>query len=301
MATPAHDIPPTTSASSGAATPRELPAASEIRMIRIQPSRGWVSLGLAELWAYRELVVFLTWRDIKVRYKQTLLGAGWAIIQPVFGMVVFTVFFGRLAKMPSDGIPYPVFSFAALVPWTFFANGLSQASAVLVGSTNLVTKVYFPRLAMPIASVLSGVVDLLIAMAVLVGLMLYYGITPGLDLLWLPAFVALGVATALGIGTWLAAMNVRFRDVRYVVPFMIQLWMFVTPVVYPSSLVKEPWRTIYGLNPMAGVIDGFRWALLGTPAPPTSMLAVSTLTASALMMSGLYYFRRMESSFADLV
>lgn len=300
MASPAHDLPPVPNPLASP-SPISVRTPGELRVTRIEPSKGWVRLGMPELWAYRELVFFLTWRDIKVRYKQTVLGAGWAIIQPFFGMVVFTIFFGQLAKMPSDGIPYPIFSFAALVPWTFFANGLSSASAVLVGGTNLVTKVYFPRLAMPIASVMSGLVDLAIALVVLLGLMLYYGITPTINVVWIPAFMLLAIATALGIGTWLAAMNVKFRDVRYVVPFMIQLWMFVTPVVYPSSLVEEPWRTVYGLNPMAGVIDGFRWALLGTPAPPAAMLAVSAVTATVLLVSGVYYFRRMESSFADLV
>lgn len=268
---------------------------------RIQPARGWVALGLRELWAYRELVVFLVWRDIKVRYKQTVLGAGWAIIQPFFSMVVFTIFFGRLAGMPSDGVPYPIFSFAALVSWTFFANGVTNASAVLVGGTNLVTKVYFPRLAMPIASVLSGLLDLLIATIVLVGMMFYYQISPSADVVWLPAFVLLAIMSCLGIGMWLAALNVRYRDVRYVVPFLIQLWLFVTPVVYPSSLVDEPWRTVYGLNPMASVVDGFRWALLGTSPPPLAMLAVSTSVAVFSLVAGALYFRRMESSFADLV
>ena len=300
MAMPAHQLPPEAE-SSAPHTAESAPSTRDTRVIRIKPSRGWVGLGLRELWEYRELVFFLMWRDIKVRYKQTVLGAGWAIIQPLFGMVVFTVFFGKLAKMPSDGIPYPIFSFSALVSWTFFANGLTNASAVLVGGTNLLTKVYFPRLAMPIASVMSGLVDLVIALFVLFGLMAYYGISPSSNVLWLPVFMALALAAALGIGTWLAALNVRFRDVRYVVPFLIQLWLFVTPVVYPSSLVKEPWRTLYGLNPMAGVVDGFRWALLGTPPPPAAMLAVSGGSALLLLASGLFYFRRMESSFADLV
>jgi lipopolysaccharide transport system permease protein len=268
---------------------------------RIQPARGWVALGLRELWAYRELVFFLVWRDIKVRYKQTVLGASWAIIQPFFSMVVFTIFFGRLANMPSDGVPYPIFSFAALVSWTFFANGVTNASAVLVGGTNLVTKVYFPRLAMPIASVLSGLLDLLIATLVLIGMMFYYQISPSVELVWIPAFVLLAIIACLGIGMWLAALNVRYRDIRYVVPFLMQLWLFVTPVVYPSSLVDEPWRTVYGLNPMASVVDGFRWALLGTSPPPLAMLVVSTCVAVFALVAGALYFRRMESSFADLV
>jgi lipopolysaccharide transport system permease protein len=292
MAEPAKALPP---------SPALLPTVNEPRVIKLVPTKGWIGVNIAELVEYRELIYFLTWRDIKVRYKQTVLGAGWAIIQPFFTMVVFTIFFGNLAKVPSDGVPYPLFSFAALVPWTFFANGLTNASQVLVGSTNLVTKVYFPRLAMPIASVMAGVVDLLIAMVVLFALMLYFGVTPTVNIVWLPAFVLLAIVTALGIGTWLAALNVMFRDVRYVVPFLVQLWMFVTPVVYPASLVEEPWRTVFGLNPMAGVVEGFRWALLGTPAPSASMLAVSTGMGLLLLVSGFFYFRRMESSFADNV
>jgi lipopolysaccharide transport system permease protein len=271
------------------------------RVIRIEPARRHVSLGLAELWAYRELVFFLVWRDVKVRYKQTLLGAAWAVIQPFFGMVVFTVFFGHLAHMPSDGVPYPIFSFTALVPWTFFSSGLTQASSVLVGGSNLVTKVYFPRLAMPIASVTAGLLDLAISMAMLLAMMGYYRVTPSIDMVFVPVFIALAFLAALGIGTWLAALNVRFRDVRYVVPFLIQIWLFVTPVVYPSSLLAEKWRVLYGLNPMAGVIEGMRWALLGAPAPQFTMVIVSAAMSLVLALSGFYYFRRMESSFADLV
>ena len=271
------------------------------RVIRIEPARGHVGLGLAELWTYRELVFFLVWRDVKVRYKQTLLGAAWAVIQPFFGMVVFTVFFGHLAHMPSDGVPYPIFSFTALVPWTFFSSGLTQASSVLVGGSNLVTKVYFPRLAMPIASVTAGLLDLAISMAMLLAMMGYYHVTPTVDIVFVPVFIALAFLAALGIGTWLAALNVRFRDVRYVVPFLIQIWLFVTPVVYPSSLLAEKWRVLYGLNPMAGVIEGMRWALLGAPAPQFTMVVVSAAMSLVLALSGFYYFRRMESSFADLV
>ena len=278
-----------------------LEGVSDIPVIRIRPSRGWVSLGLRELWEYRELLYFLTWRDIKVRYKQTVLGAAWAIIQPFFTMVVFSLFFGRLAQIPSDGIPYPIFSYTALVPWTFFANGLSQSSNSLVGSANLITKIYFPRLAVPISSILSGVVDFVLAFGVLLVMMIFYGMMPTIDVLWLPFFLLLALVTALGIGLWLAAMNVEFRDVRYVVPFLTQFWLFATPIAYPSSLLSEPWRTLYGLNPMVGVVEGFRWALLGTSTAPGPVVIVSTLVALALLVSGAFYFRRMERTFADVV
>jgi lipopolysaccharide transport system permease protein len=270
-------------------------------VMRIQPSKGWVSLKLRELWQYRELLYFLIWRDIKVRYKQTVLGAAWAIIQPFFTMVVFSVFFGRLAKVPSDNIPYPVFSFAALVPWTFFAHGLNQSSNSLVGSARLIKKVYFPRLAMPISTVLSGGVDFLLAFIVLLGMMLVYGIVPTLNSLWLPLFLLLALTTSLGAGLWLSAMNVQFRDVRYTVPFITQAWLFATPIAYPSSLLSEPWRTLYGINPMAGVVEGFRWALLGTDTAPGPIILVSSLVALALLVSGAFYFRRMEKTFADVV
>jgi lipopolysaccharide transport system permease protein len=269
--------------------------------IRIEASSGWVSLRLKELWEYRELLYFLTWRDIKVRYKQTALGALWAIIQPFLTMVVFSLFFGRLAKIPSDGVPYPIFSFAALVPWTFFANGLTQSSNSLVGASNLIKKVYFPRLSIPIATVLSGVVDFLLAFVVLLGMMLYYGIFPSAKVLWFPSFMLLALVTSLGVGLWLSAMNVQFRDVRFVVPFITQFWMFATPIAYPSSLLSEPWRTIYGLNPMVGVVEGFRWALLGTNTVPGKSIAMSSIAAVLLLASGAFYFRRMEKTFADVV
>jgi lipopolysaccharide transport system permease protein len=267
----------------------------------IRPSAGWTALRLRELWEYRELLYFLTWRDIKVRYKQTALGAAWAIIQPFMTMVVFSVFFGKLARMPSDGVPYPIFSYAALVPWTFFANGLSQSSASLVSSANLIRKVYFPRLAVPIATVLSEAIDFVLAFSVLLAMMLFYGIVPGVRAIWLPLFVALALVTSLGAGLWLAALNVKFRDVRYVVPFLTQFWMFSTPIAYPSSLLEEPWRTFYGVNPMAGVVEGFRWALLGVGSAPRGMLIVSSAAACALLVSGMFYFRRIEKTFADVV
>ncbi len=268
---------------------------------RIRPSRGWVSLKLDELWEYRELLYFLIWRDVKVRYKQTVLGAAWAILQPVLTMVVFSLFFGKLGKIPSDGLPYPIFSFAALVPWTFFASGLGQGANSLVGSQNLIKKVYFPRLVIPISSVLAGGVDFAIAFLVLLAMMLAYGILPTAAALWLPLLLLLALVTALGVSLWLSALNVQFRDIRYTVPFLTQLWLFATPIAYPSSLLPEPWRTVYALNPMVGVVEGFRWALLGTDTAPGPMVLASSLAALALLASGAYYFRRMEKSFADVV
>lgn len=270
--------------------------------LRIEPSRGWVSLKLRELWEYRELLYFLTWRDVKVRYKQTVLGAAWAIIQPFFTMVVFSLFFGNLAKIPSDGIPYPIFSYAALVPWTFFANGMSQSSNSLVGAANLIKKIYFPRLVIPISAVVSGVVDFALAFIVLLGMMLAYGIVPTVNVIFLPLLLLLAFVTALGVGMWLSAMNVQFRDVRYTVPFLTQFWMFATPIAYPSSLIQNDLlRTIYGINPMTGVIEGFRWALLNTDTAPGPMVIVSSLAAVVLLVSGAFYFRRMEKTFADVV
>ncbi len=272
-----------------------------VSVIRIEPSQGWVAIKLHELWEYRELLYFLAWRDIKVRYKQTVLGAAWAIIQPFFIMVVFSLFFGRLAKIPSDGVPYPIFSYAALVPWTFFANGLSQASNSVVNSSDLIRKVYFPRLAIPIASVLGGAVDFVLAFVVLMGMMFYYGMVPTINILWLPLFLLLALVTALGAGLWLSTLNVQYRDVRYVVPFLTQLWLFVTPIAYPSSLLSESWRTLFGINPMVGVVEGFRWALLGTRTGPGLGITASALAALALLVSGVFYFRRVERTFADVV
>jgi lipopolysaccharide transport system permease protein len=272
-----------------------------LAVTRIEPSKGWVSLKLRELWTYRELLYFLTWRDIKVRYKQTALGAAWAIIQPFFTMVVFSLFFGKLAKIPSDGIPYPIFSYAALVPWTFFAHGLHQSSNSIVASAHLIKKVYFPRLAIPLATVIASAVDFLLAFIVLLGMMLYFGILPTARILWLPLLLLLALVTSLGVGLWLAAMNVKFRDVRYTVPFLTQFWMFATPIAYPSSLLPEQWRTLYALNPMVGVIEGFRWALLGTKTAPGPMILASSLAALLLLMGGVVYFRQMEKTFADVV
>lgn len=267
----------------------------------IAPSRGWRALDIKELWAFRDLLYFLTWRDVSVRYKQTFLGAAWAILQPLLTMVVFSLFFGKLAGMPSDGLPYPLFSFAALVPWSFFASGLTQSSNSLVGSANLIRKVYFPRLVVPLASVLSGTVDFAIAFLVLVAMMVFYGTLPSAAVLALPLFFLLAFITAVGAGLWLSALNVEYRDVRHAVPFLAQLWLFATPIAYPSSLIQEPWRWVYGLNPMVGVVEGFRWSLLGIGQPPGALFLASALAALFLLASGAYTFRRMERTFADVV
>ncbi|HZD55087.1 MAG TPA: ABC transporter permease [Anaerolineales bacterium] len=273
----------------------------DLPRVRIEPGEGRVSLKLKELWEYRELLYFLVWRDIKVRYKQTIMGASWAVIQPFFSMVIFSLFFGKLAKVPSDGLPYPIFSYAALVPWTFFANALTQSSSSLVLNANMITKIYFPRLALPIATVLAGVVDFILAFIVLLGMMFFYGLVPTVKVLWLPFFLLIAFMTSLGAGFWLSAMNVQFRDVRYAVPFLTQAWLFATPIAYPSSLLSEPWRTLYGVNPMAGVVEGFRWALLGADTAPGPIVIISSLAALGLMISGMVYFRRMERTFADVV
>jgi lipopolysaccharide transport system permease protein len=267
----------------------------------IRPSSGWRALNLRELWAYRELLYFLVWRDIKVRYKQTALGASWAVIQPFFTMVVFSLFFGRLAGVPSDGLPYPIFSFAALVPWTFFASGLTLSANSLVGSQQLIKKVYFPRLAIPVATVLSGLVDFAIAFMVLLAMMWFYGIIPGVAILWTAPLLLLALVTCLGVGFWLSALNVQYRDVRHAIPFLTQLWLFATPIAYPSSLLDEPWRTLYALNPMVGVVEGFRWALLGADTAPGPMILVSSAAAIAILAGGALYFRRLERTFADVV
>jgi lipopolysaccharide transport system permease protein len=274
---------------------------SDLPRTRREASRGWALPKLRELWEFRELLFFFAWRDIKVRYKQTVMGASWAIIQPFFTMVIFSLFFGRLANVPSDGLPYPIFSYAALVPWTFFANALSQSSNSLVSSADMIKKIYFPRLALPIATVLAGLVDFALAFIVLLGMMFFYGMAPTINIIWLPFFLLLAVITSLGVGLWLSAMNVQFRDVRYTIPFLIQVWLFLTPVAYPSSSIPEPWRTLYGLNPMAGVVEGFRWALLGTDTAPGAMIVVSSLVALVLLIGGAFYFRRMEQSFADVL
>jgi lipopolysaccharide transport system permease protein len=276
-------------------------AENKVNVIHIRPSTGWVSLRLTELWVYRELLYFLIWRDIKVRYKQTVLGAVWAIVQPVLSMAVFSLFFGRLANMPSDGVPYPIFCFAALVPWTFFANGLGQSANSLVGSANLISKVYFPRLIIPVAAVLSGLADFFLSFFVLLVMLVYYGSTLTPKALLLPGFLLLALLTSLGVGLWFSALNVKFRDVRHIVPFMTQLWLFATPIAYPSSLLPERWRIVFGLNPMVGVVEGFRWTLLETSSAPSLMILVSSFVSIVILVSGAFYFRRVEKIFADIV
>ncbi len=270
-------------------------------VIVLRPSRGWAALNLRDLWLYRELVYFLTWRDIKVRYKQTVLGAGWAILQPIINMVVLSVIFGNFAKMPTEGVPRPIFTFAALLPWGLFSKALNDAGRSMLSNRSMITKIYFPRLIIPLASVLGGVVDFLIQFAILILMMVFYGFAPTVNVWALPLFLLLALATALGFGLWLSALNVLYRDVNYILPFLTQLWVLVTPVAYSSSVVPEKWRLVYALNPMVGVVEGFRWALLGTQAPPGLQMALSVGIALALLVSGMYYFRRMERTFADMV
>ena len=274
--------------------------ASPTSSVVIRPSSGWVPINFRDLWAYRELLYFLTWREIKVRYKQTALGFAWAIIQPFMMMVVFTLFFGNLAKIPSEGIPYPLFNYAALLPWILFAEGLTRSSMSMIQNVNLVQKVYCSRLIMPLAGILSPLVDFAIAFTILVGMMFYYGYPPIVTMLWLPAFIMLALMTSLGVGLWLSAINVKYRDVRYVIPFLVQLWLFASPVVYSSSLLPQKYQAIYGLNPMSGVIEGFRWALLGTE-PPGSLIAISVIIIIVILISGAFYFRRNEKTFADVI
>lgn len=266
----------------------------------LEPRTGIAALKLGELWSYRELLYFLAWRDVKVRYKQTALGAAWAIIQPLFTMIVFSVFFGKLGNIPSDGLPYPIFAYVALLPWQLFAQSLSFSSQSVVAEGRLITKVYFPRLIIPLSSVLAGLVDFGVAFAILLVLMTYYQVAVTFKIIFLPLFVLLALMSAMAGGLWLSALNVKYRDVRYAVPFLVQLWMFVSPVAYPSSMVPDKWQWLYGLNPMAGVIEGFRWALLGS-TPPFSTIYVSSVLAVVLCIGGLYYFRNTERLFADLV
>ncbi len=267
----------------------------------LKPSSGLRGLDLREIWSRRELLFFLAWREIKVRYKQTLLGASWAILQPLFTMIIFTLFFGRLAKMPSDGIPYPVFVFAALVPWMFFSNGLTQASNSLINNAQLVTKIYFPRMLVPMASVLGGIIDFVLAFCLLVGMALWYGAPIHATVVWVPLLLVLAFVASLAAGLWLSALNVEYRDIRHAIPFLVQMWMFATPIAYPSSLLKEPWRTVFAINPMVGVIEGFRWAILGDNTLPTMHLLVSSGIALVGLITGAFFFRRVEKRFADLI
>ena len=286
------------------ATQTQMPVVAkplEYPVVRIESRRGWLALDLGEVWAYRDLVYFFIWRDIKVRYKQTVMGAAWAVLQPVLTMLVFSLFFGKLAKIPSQGLPYPIFYYCALLPWMYFATAMQSATNIVVENQRVITKIYFPRVVLPISSVLSGLLDFAISFVVLLFLMAYYRMAPTSAVIWLPLFTLLAVLTALGIGLWLSALNAMYRDVRYIVPFLVQFWMFASPVAYPSSLVPAKWRWLYGLNPMAGVIEGFRWALTGHGQPPGILLAASSAAVVLLVLSGLVYYHAVEGTIADVV
>jgi lipopolysaccharide transport system permease protein len=270
-------------------------------VIRITSPSGWWALPLGELWNYRELLYFFVWRDIKIRYKQTAIGASWAVLQPFLTMLIFSLFFGRLAHIPSEGLPYPIFYYAALLPWMYFASALQGATNTIVENQRLISKAYFPRLALPLSAVLSGLVDFGISLLMFITMMIYYRIHPSAHALWLPLFLLLAVLTALGVGLWLSALNAIYRDVRYVLPFLVQFWMFASPVAYPSSLVPEKWRWLYGLNPMAGVIEGFRWSLAGRGEAPSGLMFVSAGVVLVVLLSGFAYFQRMETTIADVV
>jgi lipopolysaccharide transport system permease protein len=272
----------------------------DLPTVHIKATTGWVPVSLKELWDYREVIYFLAWRDVKARYVQTIFGPSWAIIQPLVSMVIFSVIFGGLAKMPSDGVPYPLFSFAALVPWTFFASSVNKASGSL--GDGFVSRIYFPRLAMPLAAILSNVLDFTLSFSVLLALMFYFGVTPTANVVWLPLLLLLALVTSLGVALVLGAMNVQFRDVRHALPFLVQAWMYATPVVYPASLITDPtWHLLYSLNPMVGVVEGFRWALLGTDTAPGVSVLVSAAIATTLLVFGAFYFKRMERTFADVI
>lgn len=274
------------------------PAAN--KTILIKPQHGWMPINLRELWAYRELLYFLVWREIKLRYKQTILGATWAIIQPFFMMVIFTLFFGKFVDIPSEGIPYPLFSYAALLPWMLFSEGINRSVNSLIQDNNLIKKIYFPRLIMPLSGSISPLVDFMFSFAVFIGIMFFFGFSLSLRIFWLPVFLILALITSLAVGLWLSAINVQYRDVRYVTPFLIQFWFFASPVVYSSISLPKSWQLLYGLNPMVGVIEGFRWVLLGTK-PPTSLMIVSVTIVLIILISGVFYFRKMEKIFADVI
>lgn len=282
------------------ATGGELPSTDRV-ILRIRAGGPDIIAGLRELFEYRDLLYFLAWRDVKVRYKQTAIGVAWAVLQPLSAMLVFSLFFGRLAKMPSDGIPYPLFALAGLMPWQLFAYALTNASTSLVVNEKIVSKVYFPRILVPTATVLAGLIDAAVALALLVLLMFWYGVTLSVTALMAPLFIVLGICTALGVSYWLSALDVKFRDVRYTLPLLTQLWLFATPVVYPSSLLPEPWRSIYGLNPMAGVVEGLRWALLGAPPPSWTMTLLSVVSVALLLAGGIWYFYKVERNLADVI
>lgn len=279
----------------------ENPNSPEVPVVYLRPARGWAALNLGDLWHYRELLFFLTWRDLKVRYKQAALGVGWAVIQPVMNMIIFSIIFGQLAKLPSDGIPYPIFSYAALLPWYLFSGALQRSSVSLVQNANLLTKVYFPRLVIPLATVLAALVDFCISLLVLLGMCFYFGYPPGWTILWLIPLTLLALLSAAAVGTWFSALNVQYRDIQQMVPFLVQAWMYASPVAYSASIIPTGnWRLVYALNPMTGVIQGFRWALFGG-APPDQSVLISAVVVLILLVTGLFYFRRMERTFADTV
>jgi lipopolysaccharide transport system permease protein len=286
---------------SGISAAAETPLPAKSPVLRITPPDRWWVLPVGELWDSRELLYFFVWRDIKVRYKQTAIGAAWAVLQPLLTMLVFSLFFGKLAHIPSEGLPYPIFYYSALLPWTYFAAALQAGTNTIVENQRVITKVYFPRLTLPLSSVLSGLVDFGISFAMFLVLMVYYGIRPTAAVLWLPAFLLLAVLTALGVSLWLSALNAMYRDVRYLLPFLVQFWLFASPVVYPSSMVPEKWRWLYGLNPMAGVIEGFRWSLTGRDSPRGPMLLASVGVAVVIFLGGVAYFQKMETTVVDLV
>ena len=286
---------------SGAVAIPESAALAKPPVMRITPPSGWWAVPVGELWNYRELLYFFVWRDIKIRYKQTAIGAAWAVLQPFLTMLIFSLFFGRLAHIPSEGLPYPIFYYSALLPWMYFAAALVNATNTIVENQRLITKVYFPRLALPLSAVLSGLVDFAVSFVMFIIMMIYYRIQPFPALLWLPLFLLLAMLTALGVGLWLSALNAIYRDVRYVLPFLVQFWLFASPVAYPSSLVPEKWRWLYGMNPMAGVIEGFRWSLAGSGKPPSGLIFVSTGVVLVLLLSGVVYFQKMETTVADVV
>lgn len=280
--------------------PRPISVATEPTMV-IEPSRSRFHLDLGAVWQYRELLYFLTWRDVKVRYKQTIIGGAWAILRPLMTMVIFTVVFGNFAKLPSDGLPYPIFAFTALLPWNYFSQAIARSTSSLVGDAHLISKVYFPRLIVPLSAALAPLVDFAIAFIVLLGMMVWFGIGPTWAMLALPLFLLLTVVTALAVGLWLSALNIRYRDVGHTLPFLIQFWMFASPIIYPVSLVPEKWRLLFSLNPMVGVIHGFRWALLGKESPDLGVMAVSSVVVLSVLLCGIVYFKRMERTFADVL
>jgi lipopolysaccharide transport system permease protein len=271
-------------------------------LVVIKPVKGWVPLNLRDLWLYRELIYFLTWRDLKVRYKQSVLGVIWAILKPTMTMIIFTIIFGNFAKIPSDGVPYPIFSYSGLLPWEFFAAALTVSARSMLTSGGMVSKIYFPRIIVPLSSVMANLVDLLIAFVILIGMMIFYKIPLTINVLWLPAFILLAMITAIGVGLWFSALLVMYRDINYLLPFITQLWMFISPVVYSSSMIPEKWRWLYSINPMSGVVEGFRWALLGTQQSISGgMVAISSAIALVIFISGMFFFRRMERIFADMI